>query len=351
MNSSLFLATLCLAITVAVGQFDYRLDAEWLQWKTRHRKLYGMDEEGWRRQLWEKNIKMIDQHNQEYGQGKHSFTMAMNSFGDMTPEEFRLMMNGFQSEKHTMEHLYQEHLATNTPSSVDWREKGFVAPVKNQHSCGASWAFSAAGALEGQMLWKTGKLVSLSEQNLIDCSWSQGNEGCTGGLMDNAFQYVKDNGGLDSEEFYPYENRVNFCKYSPKYSAANITGFVDIPRDESSLREAVATVGPVSVGIDTLPETFLFYERGIYFDPNCNSEESNHGVLVVGYGFEGEELYNTKYWLIKNSWGEEWGIDGYMKLARDRNNHCGVASYASYPVCEPSEGSMEGLDMSTSTRL
>uniref|UniRef100_A0A3Q2H8N3 Cathepsin V n=2 Tax=Equus TaxID=9789 RepID=A0A3Q2H8N3_HORSE len=284
MNPSLFLAALCLGIASAAPKLDPSLDAQWYQWKATHRRLYGVNEEGWRRAVWEKNMRMIELHNQEYSQGKHGFTMAMNAFGDMGP-------------------------------------------------CGSCWAFSATGALEGQMFRKTGKLVSLSEQNLVDCSRAEGNQGCNGGLMDNAFQYVKDNGGLDSEESYPYlAKEGNNCNYKPEYSAANDTGYVDIPQKEKALMKAVATVGPISVAIDAGHESFQFYKSGIYYDPDCSSKDLDHGVLVVGYGFEGRDSNNNKFWIVKNSWGPEWGWNGYVKMAKDQNNHCGIATAASYPT-------------------
>ncbi|XP_019479627.1 PREDICTED: cathepsin L1 [Hipposideros armiger] len=332
MNPSLFLTALCLGIASTAPKLDGSLDAQWNQWTATHRKLYGLNEEEWRRAVWEKNMKMIDLHNQEYNQGKQSFTMAMNAFGDMTSEEFRQVMNGLQNQEHKKGKVFGEPLFAEIPPSVDWREKGYVTPVKNQGHCGSCWAFSATGALEGQMFRKTGKLISLSEQNLVDCSQSQGNRGCNGGLMDNAFQYVKYNGGLDSEESYPYHAEDESCKYKPEESVANDTGFVDIHQQERSLMKAVATVGPISVSIDASHYSFQFYKEGIYYDPECSSQELDHGVLVVGYGFEGAESDNNKYWIVKNSWGTAWGEKGYIKMAKDRNNHCGIATSASYPI-------------------
>ncbi|KAG8510621.1 Cathepsin L1, partial [Galemys pyrenaicus] len=291
-----------------------------------------MGEEVWRRSVWEKNMKIVDLHNQEFKEGKHNFTMAMNAFGDMTNEEFRKLVKCFQNQRHKKGEMFQESVSAKIPSSVDWREKGYVTPVKNQGTCGACWAFSATGSLEGQMFHKTGKLVALSEQNLVDCSGKQGNKGCSGGLMDLAFQYVKDNHGLDSETSYPYKSREGTCKYNSKYSAANITGFVDIPQREEALMKAVATVGPVSVAIDASHDSFQFYKEGIYYEPDCSSENLDHAMLVVGYGSEGAESQNNKYWIVKNSWGTKWGMDGYVKIAKDRNNNCGIATAASYPT-------------------
>ncbi|XP_051852911.1 procathepsin L-like [Antechinus flavipes] len=291
------------------------------------------NDEDWRRATWEKNLRMIEMHNLEYSAGKHSFQMEMNKFGDMTNEEFRQVMNSFSTnrvQRSTKGKLFREPPLVEIPKSVDWRDKGYVTPVKNQGMCGSCWAFSATGAIEGQWFRKTGELVSLSEQNLVDCSDSQGNEGCYGGWMDNAFKYVEENGGIETEESYPYTAVNGICQYNPQYSGANVTGYVDIPRGaERALAKAVATVGPVSVAIDASHQSFQFYKSGVYYEPDCSSKQLDHGVLAVGYGVERKN--GKKYWIVKNSWGEDWGNQGYILMAKDRDNHCGIATVASYP--------------------
>ncbi|XP_075455190.1 procathepsin L isoform X4 [Ascaphus truei] len=330
------IVVLCLTTVFAAPGIDPDLDNHWDLWKTWHTKSYALKEEGWRRMVWEKNLKKIEMHNLDQTLGKHTYRLGMNQFGDMTTEEFRQLMNGYQNKKSTKARgsIFLTPSFFQAPKSVDWRTKGYVTPVKDQGSCGSCWAFSTTGALEGQHFRTSGALVSLSEQNLVDCSKPEGNQGCNGGLMDQAFQYIKDNGGIDSEDSYPYIGKDDQdCKYDPSNNSANDTGFVDVPaKSERALMEAVASVGPVSVAIDAGHQTFQFYQSGIYYDPECSSEDLDHGVLVVGYGFEGEDVDGKKYWIVKNSWSEKWGNKGFIYMAKDRKNHCGIATAASYPL-------------------
>ncbi|XP_061573546.1 cathepsin K [Cololabis saira] len=307
------------------------LDQQWDQWKLTHAREYnGLDEEGIRRAIWEKNMLMIEAHNQEAALGIHSYELGMNHLGDMTSEEVVEMMTGLQTPE------YRDRSFTmalnddvrRLPKSVDYRKKGMVTSVKNQGACGSCWAFSSAGALEGQLAKKTGKLVDLSPQNLVDCVTE--NDGCGGGYMTNAFNYVNENGGIDSEEAYPYVGENEPCRYNSSGMAAQCRGYKEIPEgDEHALAVALYKVGPVSVGIDATLSTFQFYQKGIYYDRNCNKEDINHAVLAVGYGVNTK---GKKFWIVKNSWGESWGNKGFIMMARNRGNLCGIANLASYPL-------------------
>lgn len=234
------------------------------------------------------------------------------------------MLTGFKRN------VYLGNSNVQVPALVDWRSYGAVTPVKEQGSCAACWSFSATGALEGQHFIRTGTLISLSEQNLLDCSNAFGNEGCIGGLSDYAFKYIQTNGGVNTEAAYPYEGRPSNCRYNPNIEVVTLKGFVDIPRgDENKLTEAIANVGPIAIALDASHPSFAFYSEGIYYEPACSSQVSDHTALAVGYGTIGT---NTDYYLVKNSWGTNWGEKGYVRMARNKNNNCAIATYASYPL-------------------
>jgi cathepsin L len=277
---------------------------------------------------------MIEEHN--LNAKEHGFTLAMNQFGDLTDSEFSDIYNGFQANR-SRTVLGSSFVPTPGFSpmndSVDWRKEGVVTPVKNQGDCGSCWAFSAVGSLEAQHRLSGKTLVSLSEQNLMDCTQAKkyGNMACLGGTMDVAFQYIIDNGGVDTEASYPYLAQTETqCRFNVSNVGATMSKFVDVPDNELALTEACKEKGPISVAIDGAWITFRFYKSGVYYEPRCYTTKLNHGVLVVGYGVEADT--GQDYYWVKNSWGAAWGLDGYVKMSRNRNNNCGIASVASYPV-------------------
>lgn len=334
-TNSLFNFALLLAIFSVIDCLNYKelLAQEWGTYKDSYSKRYESSEDEYRFHVFLENKHLISRHNQKAARGERSYTLSLNEFADILPHEFVQIMNGYKY--HMKKQLNESGSLFLTPSflkvpdAVDWRKHDLVTPVKNQGQCGSCWAFSSTGSLEGQHARKTKRLVSLSEQNLVDCSETFGNKGCGGGLMDNAFKYVKSNGGIDTETSYPYEAQNDRCRFKKSAVGATDSGYVDVPSgSEKKLQEAVAAVGPISVAIDASDSTFQFYSGGVYDSTECSPEDLDHGVLVVGYGTEN----GKDYWIVKNSWGNQWGEGGYIRMSRNKNNQCGIATAASYPL-------------------
>jgi len=322
------------SVCSAASLVDRNLDSFWEEFKELHGKQYlNAEEETLRRSVWEDNLNFINKHNLEASMGHHTYRVKMNKYGDLTNREFVAMLNGYNKTGEMVKQSGSRFLKPSNvkiPDSVDWRTQGYVTPIKDQGQCGSCWAFSAVASLEGQHFKAATKLVSLSEQNLVDCSRKYGNMGCDGGLMDQAFAYIKDNKGIDTEDSYPYHAVDQKCKFNPATVGATDTGFVDISSgDEDALTNAIATIGPISVAIDASQDSFQFYSDGIYSDDYCSSEDLDHGVTAVGYGSLGQD---QDYYIVKNSWGTSWGNQGYILMARNKNNMCGIATAASYPL-------------------
>jgi C1A family cysteine protease len=322
-------------------------DYQWNQWIIANNRNYSNHHEySTRRSIFMNNLDMINTHNAEHTEGKHSYSLGMNQFGDMTQNEWSKLVFGFNNRASKYPRLWCHNDTCSirslmdvsslktygpNPQSVDWRLKGAVTPVKNQGQCGSCWSFSATGAIEGANFVKNGKLVSLSEQQLVDCSSGEGDQGCFGGLMDNAFKYVIQNGGIDTESDYPYFARSGSCSSAKaKKHAVKLSSYSDVtPTDEEALETAVAQQ-PVSVAIEADQPNFQFYKSGV-FNAQCGTN-LDHGVLAVGYGTTSN---GTNYWIVKNSWGESWGNNGYIWLAKNSGapeGQCGIAMQPSFPI-------------------
>jgi len=299
--------------------------SQWEAFRERFNKAYlTASEDGLRYDIFKSNLRFIESHDAKAA----GFTVAVNEFADLSSSEFSALYNGYKSGANRSGVLH-EMVDVPAADTVDWRTKGSVTHVKNQGQCGSCWSFSATGSIEGANQIKKGSLVSFSEQNLVDCSQAEGNEGCNGGLMDYAFKYVIQTRGLDTESSYPYEARQGQCRYKPANSGGTISGFRDIPAgSESALQNAIQTTGPVSVAIDASHSSFQFYSGGVYYEPRCSAQRLDHGVLAVGFG----TASGQDYYIVKNSWGASWGSSGYINMARNRNNNCGIATESSYPT-------------------
>lgn len=320
-------------------------DDEFVHFQTIHKRSYGPHEHKAKRTNFHSNKKLIDHHNANHK--THGYKLAMNHFADYKKQEFLdIYMPTIGKARPTrpttgmapvtqMLEPTKEMMAT-LPQSIDWRKKHAVTMVKDQGICGSCWTFGTAGSLEGQWAVAHGTLYELSEQQIVDCSWetwAQGNSGCDGGFAAPAFDWIWQNGGIANERQYPYLMVDSYCDSANVNPQVKLKGYVNVTMgSENALQYAVGTFGPVSVAIDAAHEEFEFYSSGVYYNPKCqsNMDALDHEVLVVGYGNEADQ----DYWIVKNSWSTHWGDKGYIKMARNRNNNCGIATQATYPLVQ-----------------
>ncbi|KDP23984.1 hypothetical protein JCGZ_25372 [Jatropha curcas] len=330
---------ICFAFILILVALAYQAEARSLpdasmyerheEWMAKYGIVYkDANEKEMRHKIFNENVERIEYFNRA---ANKPYKLGINQFADLTNEEFKTSRNRFKGHMCSPQAgPFRYENVTAVPSSMDWRKKGAVTPIKDQGQCGSCWAFSAVAAVEGITQLTTQKLISLSEQELVDCDTKGEDQGCQGGLMDDAFKFIETNQGLTTEANYPYEGSDGTCNSNKEANhAAKITGYEDVPaNNEAALLKAVAKQ-PVSVAIDAGGYEFQFYSSGI-FTGDCGTE-LDHGVAAVGYGVS----QGTNYWLVKNSWGTQWGEEGYIRMQRDidaKEGLCGIAMQASYPT-------------------
>lgn len=320
---------LAVIAVVVVATQALNLDSEWENFKTKYGKNHLTSQEhDARKNIFANNLKFIEKHNAEHALGLHTFTVGINKFADLTNEEFIKEYTGVIPKERYPEAPEMEASVTYPPmpDSLDWREYNVVTEVKDQGQCGSCWAFSTIGTIESAHARRTQELVSLSEQNLVDCVTE--NSGCYGGFPYKALMHTINNGGVDTEESYPYEAVQYTCRFDKNNVGATITNAFQVAQgDEEDLHRAVAFYGATSVCIDASHYSFQLYQSGVYYEPQCNPDYMEHAVLAVGYSTDEN---GNDYWIVKNSWGVDWGMEGYINMARNENNHCGIATMASY---------------------
>jgi C1A family cysteine protease len=304
----------------ALSEREYQ--SKFTSFMTQYAKEYEHDEFFNRYAVFKQNFNIIQAHNM----GNHSYTLGVNQFADMTSAEFKAKMTGLNAVNQPFlrsQNEVSEETVVAPNASFDWRTKGAVNAIKNQEQCGSCWAFSAIASAEGAIQIKSGTLYSLSEQQLVDCSDSYGNQGCNGGWMDYGFEYIIGHKGIASEAAYPYKAVDQACKTVA--STSTISSYVDVAaNNEAAILTAVNKV-VVSIAVEADQAAWQFYAGGVLDDTSCGTT-LDHGVAIVGYGTDVKD-----YWIVRNSWGTTWGEAGYIRLVRNKNQ-CGLASVPSYAV-------------------
>ncbi|XP_075987384.1 cathepsin S-like [Anticarsia gemmatalis] len=304
-------------------------DTHWFNYKSVHKKEYKtLEQELEALSKWRKNLQRVAQHNRDFLAGKQSYSLHLNHFGDLDVKEyfykFLKLYQTFPLFDPAEDHhktTFRRNVHVTVPKQFDWRSKGFRPRHEEQFHCGACYAFAVTHALQAQLYKRHGFWGELSPQQIVDCSFRDGNSGCNGGSLRAALKYAARE-GLIKESQYPYKGKRGDCKYNRYQVRVRAKRWATLPmHDEDAIEKAIVTIGPLAVAVNAAPFTFQLYRSGVYDDLFCTSWQLNHAMLLVGY--------TQDYWILLNWWGQNWGEDGYIRIRRGFN-HCGVANMATY---------------------
>lgn len=318
---TLCLASFCAALAIPS---DVQIQNEFRNFQAKYKRVYDGEQETLKRyQIFRNNYILALSENEKY----NTTTQGVTKFSDRTRQELSGMFMRSHKPRYTTK-IWEDVNTTALPTTFDWRDKGAVTPVQDQGDCGSCWAFSVTGNIEGVSQIKTGKLVKLSEQQLVDCDKTcvmyHGqkvcNSGCDGGFQDAAFNYIIKTGGIDTATSYKYTAREGRCRYNAQTIGAKLVSWKWLSTNEEKLAEELVNLGPVSVAVNA--DTLLRYTGGIFKGNGCDPEDLNHAVLLTGFGVDSA---GRKFWNMKNSWADDWGEDGYARIAFG-SNVCGIAS-------------------------
>lgn len=300
------------SVSIGINKFE---EKSFLSWMHEHNRMYVGDEYAFRLGIFLSNQRYIQEHNR----GDYSFKLSMNMFSASTQSEYRAYLSKPSSNTKRGKGAPLKLKYDPLPDSWDWRKKGVITPIFNQEGCGSGWAFAAAGCQESTWAIHNSKLIPISVSQVLDCDWDD--DGCEGGTADGGSFYVllEQGGKWMAAADYHYKPFVSECKFAAEKAVETFTD-VHYTGNETDMAHTVAEYGVLAFGYDASLSSFEYYSSGVYDDNQCDPWNLCHYMTIVGFGTDA----GKDYWLVKNSFGTSWGIEGYAELVRNKNGQCGI---------------------------